>query len=274
MAGNMRQKLEALMKLDQEVRAKIGLAPSSTAEKSPKLEGSRAESRYQFITMGLGGPGQRMEQQNVSAIMVPYQEEEPEVMIADEETKGTAGNIPVLDLSGLDEQINTLEDLKTQLAQMDTFMTQQTDNMTKLSSELDRQKAIKDATPDLWPFSGRITSTFGTRKNPFNKRTSEFHNGVDIAGKYGSPIMAAGDGIVTFAGWKGSWGRLVVISHGYGYVTQYAHNSSLVVKTGDRVKKGQVIARLGSTGRSTGTHVHFGIAYQGKWINPFSMSKR
>lgn len=276
MAGSMRSKLEDLVKLDQEVRSKIGLGGSSKSEKSPKIESSRAESRYQFITMGLGGPGQDVSQLSAAATMVPYLEEDtPTELFAEGQTQNDTTEATIEQELPLGEvEVNTLEELKVQLAQMDVFMTQQTDNMNKLSTELDKQKAIQVATPDFWPFSGRITSTYGWRKNPFSKRGSELHDGVDIAGPYGSPIRVAGDGIVTFAGWKGAWGRVVVVSHGYGYVTQYAHNSSLVVKTGDRVKKGQVISRLGSTGRSTGPHLHYGVAYKGQWINPFNITKR
>jgi len=277
MAGSMRSKLDSLMKLDQEVRSKMGLGKDSSAESAPKIQSSRAESRYEFITMGLGGPGQTSGQQGYITAMVPFIEESSaDVLLADgpDDAAAIAEDKDLLQLPASDEEINTLEELKEQLAQMDLVMTQQTDSMTKLSSELDRQKAIKEATPDFWPFSGRITCTYGWRKNPFSKRGSEFHDGVDIAGSYGSPIRAAGDGIVTFSGWKGAWGRVVVISHGYGYVSQYAHNSSIVVKTGDRVKKGQVISRLGNTGRSTGPHVHFGVAYKGQWINPFNVAKR
>ncbi|MHB8157797.1 MAG: M23 family metallopeptidase, partial [Desulfocucumaceae bacterium] len=102
-------------------------------------------------------------------------------------------------------------------------------------------------------------------------KRSEFHDGIDIAAAYGSAIKAAGDGVVTFAAYKGSWGRLIIISHGYGYVSQYAHNSSLLVSVGDKVKKGEVIARLGNTGRSTGPHVHFSVAKNGNWIDPMDL---
>lgn len=278
MAGNMRSKLEALMQLDQEVRAKMGLA-SSSQDKALKIESSRAVSRYQFMTMGLGSPGEGLGQHGYVSAMVPFIEDTSPAadplaasLLSSTDTAATGGTSPIV--LATDQEINTLEDLKVQLAQMDALITQQTENMTLLSSEIDKQKAIEAAIPDFWPFSGRITCTYGWRKNPFTKKGSEFHDGVDIAGPYGSPIRAAGDGVVTFAGWKGAWGRVVVISHGYGYVTQYAHNSSLVVKTGDKVKKGQVIARLGNTGRSTGPHVHFGVAYKGKWINPFDVTKR
>ncbi len=77
----------------------------------------------------------------------------------------------------------------------------------------------------------------------------------------------------TFAGWSGAWGRMILISHGYGYVSRYGHNSALLVKQGAKVTKGQIIARLGSTGRSTGSHLHFSIAKNGQWINPLKVLK-
>lgn len=114
-----------------------------------------------------------------------------------------------------------------------------------------------------WPVRGRITSRFGSR-------WGRMHEGIDISVGSGTPVRAASAGRVTFAGWGGAYGYLVKIDHGNGVETRYAHNSRLLVKVGQSVGSGQVLARSGSTGRSTGPHVHFEIRKSGKPYNPLS----
>ena len=118
-----------------------------------------------------------------------------------------------------------------------------------------------------WPVRGKITSYFGGR-TLFGKYN--FHSGIDIGCRYGTPIKAADGGKVTFAGWKGGYGNLVIITHDNGTKTYYGHNSSLVVSAGQRVYKGQTIAKAGSTGKSTGVHCHFEIRVNNKAVNPLN----
>ena len=120
-----------------------------------------------------------------------------------------------------------------------------------------------------WPISGRITSRFGGRSSPGGIGSTN-HQGIDIAGPYGTPVYAADGGTVTYSGWMGGYGYLVEINHGNGYVTRYGHNSSLTVSVGDHVYKGQQIARVGSTGNSTGNHCHFEVRYNGVARNPLN----
>lgn len=129
------------------------------------------------------------------------------------------------------------------------------------------------AIPRGWPVKGKITERFGRRKNPVTKRW-HFHAAVDIGGrKRGAPIEATADGIVSYSGWKKYAGRVVIIEHGNGYQTLYAHNHVNLVKVGQVVNRGDVIAHLGSTGRSTGPHVHYSIKKNGKPINPLRYIK-
>ncbi len=116
-----------------------------------------------------------------------------------------------------------------------------------------------------WPTSGSITSKYGYR-NIFGG--SSFHGGIDIANSYGTDIVAADGGVVCYAGWMSGYGYLVQIDHQNGYVTYYGHNSSLLVSVGDKVYKGQHIAEMGSTGRSTGNHCHFEVRKDGERKNP------
>ena len=121
-----------------------------------------------------------------------------------------------------------------------------------------------------WPIRGRVTSYFGTRKI-FG--STSYHSGIDISASYGAAIKAADGGTVTFAGTKGTYGKLIIITHDNGAQTYYAHNSSLLVSSGTKVYKGQQIAKAGSTGRSTGVHCHFEIRINGKSVNPLNYLK-
>lgn len=154
--------------------------------------------------------------------------------------------------------------------------------LDKLSSDLDERadklQAIeqllltRDLREQILPAGspvegGWISSWFGMRTNPISGRR-EMHEGIDFAGRPGSPVHAAGGGVVTWSGIRGGYGNMVEISHGDGYTTRYAHNKENLVRVGQRVEKGDAIALMGSTGRSTGTHVHFEVMQDGKVVNP------
>jgi murein DD-endopeptidase MepM/ murein hydrolase activator NlpD len=133
------------------------------------------------------------------------------------------------------------------------------------------QRSLLHATPSMWPTSGQITSLFGYRVSPMQRgedEGGEFHPGVDIANKPDTLIYATAQGTVRLAGWTSGYGQAVAIDHGYGISTLYGHASKLLVKAGDRVSRGQVIAYMGSTGHSTGAHLHYEIRRNGEPVNP------
>ena len=115
--------------------------------------------------------------------------------------------------------------------------------------------------------TGWLSSKFGKRTDPFTGK-QEHHEGVDFAGKEGADVVAVGDGVVSWTGKRSGYGNMVEVTHGNGYVTRYGHNKKSLVEVGETVKKGQSIALMGSTGRSTGPHVHFEVLRNGKTVNP------
>ena len=138
------------------------------------------------------------------------------------------------------------------------------------------QKSLRNATPSLWPTEGSITSLFGYRFSPMQRddgETGEFHPGLDIANAADTLVHATADGTVRFSGWSQGYGNMVVIDHGYGVSTLYGHTSKALVKIGDRVMRGQVIAYMGTTGRSTGAHLHYEVWRQGRPVNPMAYLK-
>jgi murein DD-endopeptidase MepM/ murein hydrolase activator NlpD len=160
-------------------------------------------------------------------------------------------------------------DVVTSLQILGDSIDHQRERLLALESLLLDRKLTQAVTPSDWPVEngGWVSSGFGPRTDPFTGAAS-FHEGLDIAARWGSAILATGDGVVTFAGERPGYGVAVEITHESNLVTRYAHTSAVLVKVGDRVHKGQEIARVGSSGRSTGPHLHFEVLRNSNAVNP------
>jgi murein DD-endopeptidase MepM/ murein hydrolase activator NlpD len=141
-------------------------------------------------------------------------------------------------------------------------------SLSAIKETIQQQNAREAATPTIWPASGTVTSRFGWRSSPFGSWQGDWHPGIDIANNYGTPIVATADGVVIFSGWYSGYGNMVQIDHGYGLETAYGHCAQTLVNVGTVVKKGDLIAYMGSTGYSTGPHVHYEVRINGTAVNP------
>lgn len=142
---------------------------------------------------------------------------------------------------------------------LDRVAGDQSEEFQLLWETLREIKAIQQVTPSMRPIEGGwLSSKFGFRQSPFSDK-HEFHSGMDIAAHKGTPVMATANGTVTFAGYKGALGKAVFINHGFGIVTRYGHLSKFHVQEGQKVSRGDVIGAVGSTGRSTGPHLHYEV---------------
>ena len=159
-------------------------------------------------------------------------------------------------LAALDNLSKQLDDRAQQLGLLETMM---------MSRSLE-DEVVPAGRPIM---TGWLSSYYGIRTDPFHGR-KEMHKGIDFAGKMGSDVVSVASGVVTWAGKRYGYGNLVEINHGNGYVTRYGHNQNVLVKVGDTVKKGQVLAKMGSTGRSTGPHVHFEVLKDGQSVDPIT----
>lgn len=141
-------------------------------------------------------------------------------------------------------------------------------NLIEAKDEVLAYQHLQRITPSIWPTDSRkISSEYGNRRDPFTRRIS-FHSGIDIAARTGSPVYAAADGTVTTSAYDRSKGYYIVINHTNGLQTQYMHLSKTLVKKGQKVEKGETIGNIGSTGRSTGPHLHYEVIVNGKSVNP------
>ena len=172
-----------------------------------------------------------------------------------EEVSGAAYTLP----QNLDSSIN----------QLATQFDGQQAQLTALQSLLMDARIESNLKPTGMPVQGYISSYFGGRPDPFSGHAAR-HTGIDIATPLGTPVHAVAEGMVTFAGIRSGYGDVIEIDHGNGYMTRYAHNSKLIAHPGQRVRVGDVIADAGSTGRSTGSHVHFEVWYKGRVVNPLA----
>ena len=168
----------------------------------------------------------------------------------------------------VDVQSVPLADFLSMLDALDNEMADRGQKLSVLESLLMSRSLHERVMPSGKPIAeGWLSSRYGKRNDPFTGK-QDFHKGLDFAGKKGSDVVAVGDGVVSWAGKRSGYGNLIEINHGNGYSTRYGHNQSHLVKVGDKVKKGQQIALMGSTGRSTGPHVHFEVLQNGKTVNP------
>lgn len=141
------------------------------------------------------------------------------------------------------------------------------ESQEEIQGILNDQRSLLAAKPQGWPVKGWLTSNFGLRRDPFNGRR-KMHEGLDIAARTGTPVIATADGIVSSVKTEPGYGKMVTIDHGYGYRTLYGHNSKYHVKVGQRVRRGDRVASVGNTGRSTGSHVHYEVRLNGIPVNP------
>jgi len=160
-----------------------------------------------------------------------------------------------------------LSDIQKQINDMRVAIELRRQSQEEIRSLLNDRQSLSGATPHGWPVKGWITSYFGVRKSPYTGQRKH-HEGLDIAANTGMPIFATADGVVARVETSPGYGKMVVLDHGYGYRTRYAHNSKNLVKRGQRVSRGDKIAEVGNTGRSTGPHVHYEVLLDGVPIDP------
>jgi murein DD-endopeptidase MepM/ murein hydrolase activator NlpD len=167
-----------------------------------------------------------------------------------------------------------IPDLTSQLSQLEQRVDLRDAQLSALENVIVARKISDSVRPEGKPVGeGTITSYFGERSDPFTGEDG-FHKGLDFGGTAGEPVIAVAAGVVTWAGERSGYGTLVEINHGNGYVTRYAHNESALVAVGQMVTRGTKIALMGSTGHSTGPHVHFEVLHNGQQIDPLIFVKR
>jgi murein DD-endopeptidase MepM/ murein hydrolase activator NlpD len=214
--------------------------------KVEKLDGQlramlRFKSKKKLLEQGVGGPSSG-DEASLSALL---------------ESQAEAASLP--------EISSSMDSLSDEASRREH-------SFEEIQRYVDQQRSLAARTPNTWPVRGWISSSFGSRLSPFSG-SETFHAGIDIAKDAGAPIKATADGKVVYAGWGGGYGKLVVVDHANGISTLYGHNSELKVSVGQRVRRGEVLALMGSTGESTGPHCHYEVHLRGVPVNPMNYLK-
>ncbi|MGA2515026.1 MAG: peptidoglycan DD-metalloendopeptidase family protein [Thermodesulfobacteriota bacterium] len=165
------------------------------------------------------------------------------------------------------DEMGLAQQMRSDIERLESEATSQEQSLSELERLLQSKKEMLAHTPSIWPVHGWVTSGFGFRTNPFTG-LSQMHEGLDIANRTGTPVIAPADGIVSDTGRDSSHGNVVVISHGFGINSRFLHLSKIFVRAGQRVKRGDKIAEVGTTGISTGPHLHYEVRVNGIPVNP------
>ena len=271
-ASALSEELQNLTQMETELRIQAGVKPPKDAE-SNTTEGT---------AQSVSTEGAETQETSVNEAPAETSEDVPD---------GQGGPVEELNLNDIKEALTILEsnlkarresleelqaDLKSQREQMAMMISLQAANNAARAISADGLMSTNSfafgtsmagsTVPSIWPTTGVVTSPYGLRWGG-----SDFHPGIDIANDMGTPILATADGIVEYAGWNsGGYGNMVDINHGNGIMTRYGHGSQVVVSTGQHVVRGQVIMLMGSTGFSTGPHVHYEVHVNGQRVNPIS----
>lgn len=261
-----------LRKQFQMVEGKLGALENSLervktfTNKLQLITNIDTEDRVTKLTMGVKpAPGQAveeyepMDQRLSNENMAAQDENAPPPPEVDEKRGEVVEQISEQDYSTLVIRIDK--------AVKETQLKEQ--SVIELWESLSERQSLLNATPNIKPARGWLTSRFGYRLNPFTNKM-QMHAGLDIAAAPGSPVYAPADGVIIFASYDETYGKLVSIDHGYGVTTRFAHNSQIYVHVGQKVSKYDVIASVGNTGRSTGPHCHYEVRINGTPVDPIN----
>jgi murein DD-endopeptidase MepM/ murein hydrolase activator NlpD len=222
------------------------------------LPGSAATGGEEVVEVGPETPPLESQLDGVE-IPVPTEAEVPETPAVEQP--------PAEADAEADPEEPSFESLQLDAQHLGEVASSQERSLAEVTDQLESKRAHLASTPAIWPTKGWLTSRFGSRISPFTNR-KQFHAGIDIAGQRGTDVISPARGKVVYAGSRGPLGKSLIIDHGYGVRTLYGHGDDLYVKNGDHVERGQRIAALGSTGRSTGPHLHYVVEVEGKAVNP------
>lgn len=241
---------------NEALRARLGKVERKLGELDPLLQRVRAyddQLRDLATRQALPGFGD----------LEPDEEEARQAWLAGEEQPSNTGSPePSEDLPA------RLRHDEARLSELDDTLATLGPRMDQVQATLQDYESLDGVLPQVWPVEDPVlTSPFGWRKSPYSAGW-KFHGGLDLAMPYGSPIVATNEGLVTFAGWDSGHGNMVVLDHGHGVASRYCHASKLLVSSGDQVKDGDLLALVGSTGVSTGPHLHYELFFDGEKVDP------
>jgi len=240
-----------------ELKNKLGLLENKVGTLKETLDRvSQFERKLRTIT--------GLEDQHTNTGIGPLTSEE--MMMAEMERSGPPNEALLQKLQDSGVSLSGTS-FKEEMDRLQNESVEREKQLIELTSFLEDQRMQLSHTPAIWPSRGWLTSSFGYRTSPFTGK-KKFHEGIDISNKVGTPIVSSADGVVVYVGDLSGYGKTMVINHGFDITTRYAHCSEILVKVGDRVKRGEKVATIGKTGRTTGPHLHYEVRVNGIPQNP------
>lgn len=252
----------------------VFFSASAVEERMAKAEINRLKSenaaltkKYETLRWDLSDLKTRYDELVEKEIAIRQMFDLPEID-PEQRMLGTGGPGPVVTTT-LTESERTAYRTEAEVDRLNTLARFEVSKFDEILDALSEKKTVLDHTPSIMPTDGWLSRGMGMKPNPFTG-IEQFHAGIDLANHHGTPVRATANGVVKIAARNGGMGKMIMINHGNGIVTRYGHLEKILVRPGERVKRGDVIGQMGSTGYSTGPHLHYEVLKNGKAVNPFN----
>lgn len=262
--------LPVLIGLGAAWKAKLDVTDLADSHAALEMENASYRAATEALAEQIAALQSAITDINSSTTMDPNVARSLDKLPAMIKSRAIGGGSPEVPRSAQNTALSSMLNTEDTFGLMRNLLESIESRLSIVRTAVDRRNALAAATPSMWPAHGWLTSSWGMRTDPI-KGGADFHPGLDIAGERGQPVFATASGKVSFAGYNGDYGNMVVVDHGFGLQTRYGHMLATKARVGDEVKRGDQIGQVGATGRATGYHLHYEVLANGRLLNPLQL---